>query len=250
MPITETARKNHEMLFPNNQSTLKRTDPELVEVFDNFAFDEVLRHGDLDTKTRLMAILASLIAQQTLAEYKVMLGGALNVGLTPIEVKEFLYHAVPYVGMARVFDLLNATNEVLRARGIALPLEGQSTTTAGTRSDKGLAVQRQLFGDRIDRMHRESPTDQVHIQRFLTSNCFGDFYTRTGLDLKTRELLTFSMLAALGGCESQVAAHVAANLAVGNNRAVLVSTVTQLLPFIGYPRTLNALRAINEGTSP
>ena len=62
MPITETAQKNHEELFPNHRSTLKLTDPEMIEIFDNFAFDEVLRHGDLDTKTRLMAILASLIA--------------------------------------------------------------------------------------------------------------------------------------------------------------------------------------------
>ena len=74
MPITDTARKNHEELFPNHRSTLKLTDPELIEVFDNFAFDEVLRHGNLDTETRLMAILASLIAQQTLSEYKVNLG--------------------------------------------------------------------------------------------------------------------------------------------------------------------------------
>lgn len=113
MPITETARRNHEELFPNHRSTLKRTDPELVEIFDNFAFDEVLRHGDLDTKTRLMAILASLIAQQTLPEYKVMLGGALNVGVTPIEAKEILYHSVPYVGMAKAFEFIHATNEVL-----------------------------------------------------------------------------------------------------------------------------------------
>jgi len=113
MPITETARRNHEELFPNRRSTLKRTDPELVEIFDNFAFDEVLRHGDLDTKTRLMAILASLIAQQTLPEYKVMLGGALNVGVTPIEAKEILYHSVPYVGMAKAFEFIHATNEVL-----------------------------------------------------------------------------------------------------------------------------------------
>ncbi len=64
-----------------------------------------------------------------------------------------------------------------------------------------------------------------------------------------RELLTFSMLAALGGCEPQLAGHVAGNLAVGNDRRVLVGTITQLLPFIGYPRTLNALRVVNEGTS-
>jgi 4-carboxymuconolactone decarboxylase len=57
------------------------------------------------------------------------------------------------------------------------------------------------------------------------------------------------MLAALGGCEPQLAGHVAANLAVGNDRRVLISTATQLLAFIGYPRTLNALRVIDEGTS-
>lgn len=58
------------------------------------------------------------------------------------------------------------------------------------------------------------------------------------------------MLASLGGCEPQLAGHVAANLSLGNDRQVLVSTITQLLPFIGYPRTLNALRVVNEGTSP
>lgn len=57
------------------------------------------------------------------------------------------------------------------------------------------------------------------------------------------------MLAALGGCESQLAGHVAGNLAVGNDRQVLIDTLTQMLPFIGYPRTLNALRMVNEGTS-
>ena len=82
-----------------------------------------------------------------------------------------------------------------------------------------------------------------------SANCFGDYLTRTGLDLKTRELLTFSMIASLGGCEPQLAAHVAANLAAGNGRKVLLGVVTALLPFIGYPRTLNGLRAIDEVTA-
>ena len=93
MAISETAHKNQ--LFPNHKSTLKVTDPELIEVFDNFAFDEVLSYGNLDTRTRLMVILASMIASQALGEYKVMLGGALNVGVSPIEVKEIVYQAVP-----------------------------------------------------------------------------------------------------------------------------------------------------------
>ena len=73
MAISETAQKNHEELFPNHKSTLKVTDPELIEVFDNFAFDEVLSYGNLDTKTRLMVILASLIAH---ADFKRVQGNA------------------------------------------------------------------------------------------------------------------------------------------------------------------------------
>ena len=60
--------------------------------------------------------------------------------------------------------------------------------------------------------------------------------------------LTFAMLASLGGCDPQVKGHVAANLNVGNGRQVLINVITALLPFIGYPRTLNALDAVNEMT--
>jgi 4-carboxymuconolactone decarboxylase len=249
MTITEAAQRHHDQLFPGHVSTLKVTDPELIEIFDNWAFDEVIEATGMDVRLRLMVQLAALIACQAVNEYRVMLGSALNVGVTPVEAREILYQSVPYVGMARAFDFLHATHEVLRSRGIDLPLPEQATTTAATRFDKGLEAQKRIFGDRIDAMYAQSPADQLHIQRFLSANCFGDYYTRNGLDLRTRELLTFATLAALGGCEPQLAGHVAGNLAVGNDRQVLIATITQLLPFIGYPRSLNALRVINEGTS-
>ena len=59
-------------------------------------------------------------------------------------------------------------------------------------------------------------------------------------------MLTFAMLISLGSCEPQVKGHVHGNLKVGNDRACLVDVVTQLLPYIGYPRLLNALRVIDE----
>ena len=119
MAPNERAQKNHDELFPGHVSTLAVTDPELIETFDNFAFDEVLRDSTLDARTRLMVQLASMIASQALREYRVMLGAALNVGVTPIEIKEIVYQAVPYVGMAKVFDFIHATNEVLSERGVA-----------------------------------------------------------------------------------------------------------------------------------
>jgi 4-carboxymuconolactone decarboxylase len=247
MAITETARRNHDELFPDRISTLAQTDPELVEIFDNFAFDETLRDGGLDTRTRLMVQLAALISGQALSEYRVMLGAALTVGVTPVEAKEILYQAVPYAGMGKVFDFIHATNEILSQRGVQLPLHGQAATTPATRAGKGRAVREQITGtDRTEAMYASAADDELHFQRFLSANCFGDYYTRGGIDVRTRELLTFAMLVSLGGCDPQVKGHVAANLNVGNGRQALISVTTALLPFIGYPRTLNALAAIDE----
>ena len=59
-----------------------------------------------------------------------------------------------------------------------------------------VAVQKQIVGaDRVETLHASAPTDEQHIQRWLSANCFGDHLTRAGLDVPTRELLTFAMLA-------------------------------------------------------
>ena len=95
-------------------------------------------------------------------------------------------------------------------------------------------------------MYTSAAEDELHFQRFLSANCFGDYLTRGGIDLPLRELLTFALLAALGGCDPQVRGHVAANLHVGNSGRSLLGVLTVLVPFIGYPRTLNALAAVDE----
>ena len=114
-----------------------------------------------------------------------------------------------------------------------------------------IGLQKQIIGDSVvEKLYASAPDDQKHIQQSLSANCFGDHLTRSGIDVPTRELLTFSMLVSLGGCDPQVKGHVAANLHVGNSRAKLIDVLTQLLPFIGYPRTLNGLRAVDEITLP
>jgi 4-carboxymuconolactone decarboxylase len=249
MAISEAARTNHNQLFPDHVSTLAVTDPELIEIFDNFAFDEALAHSRLETRTRLMVQLASLIACGALGEYRVMLGAALIIGVTPVEAKEIVYQAVPYVGMGRVFDFIHATNQVLTDRGVEIPLQGQATTTPGDRAEKGRAVQEQIVGaDRVETRYGTAPKDELHFQQFLSANCFGDYLTRSGIDIPTRELLTFAMLISLGGADPHAKGHVGANLTVGNTRQHLLDVITVLVPFIGYPRSLNALTAVNDAT--
>lgn len=244
--LRAAAVETRAQLFSGCESELAATDPELIEIFDNFAFAEVLGYGDLDVKTRMMCILASCIAGAAQTGFRTMLEGALNVGVTPVEAKEVVYQAVPYVGMARTVDFVHIVNEVLTARGVALPLEGQSATSPETRFEKGLAVQKAIFGERIDAMRAAAPENQQHIQDYLSANCFGDYVSRGGLDAKMRELLTFSMLLTLGGCEPQLRGHIQGNLNVGNDKRTMLAVVTQLLPYAGYPRTLNAIACLNE----
>nr|WP_312579262.1 carboxymuconolactone decarboxylase family protein [Sedimentibacter sp.] len=221
------------------------TDPEFMERFEAFAFNEVVNEPgqELDDETRFMSILATLIGCQGLDEYKIMLDQALENYLTPVKVKEIVYQAVDYLGIGRVYQFLVATNEIMIEKGIKLPLEGQATTTMDDRLEKGADAQAAIFGEGMRGFWKGG-----HINRWLASNCFGDYYTRTGLDLKQRELITFCFLAAQGGCESQLTSHVAGNIRLGNDKAFLIKVVSHCLPYIGYPRSLNAIGCINKAT--
>jgi 4-carboxymuconolactone decarboxylase len=248
MEITKRAEEYHERMFPGYTSKFLETDPEFIERFDNFAFDEVVNQDDLDDRTRMMAILATLIGSGCAGEYRAMLPVALNFGVTPVEVKEVVYQAVAYLGIGRVFDFLHSTNDILIARGVKLQLEGQATTTTESRLEGGITAQVDIFGDGMREFHRSGPEESRHINRWLADNCFGDYYTRTGLDYRQREMITFCFLAAQGGCERQLTAHAAANMRIGNDRRFLIKAISQCLPFIGYPRSLNALRCVDDAS--
>ncbi|MDE6624416.1 MAG: carboxymuconolactone decarboxylase family protein [Alistipes sp.] len=223
-----------------------RSDPELAEIFGNFAFDETQRYGDIDTKIRILTTMAAAVAMQSDAVFRMTLRAALSGGITPVEIRETLYQAVPYAGMGKVADFIGTMNAAFEAAGVRLPLDAQATTSPDDRLERGLALQRTMFGEQIDRMYAASPENQLHIQRALSGNCFGDYVSRGGLDIRMRELLTFSILAAQGGCENQLRGHIRGNLAAGSDKRTLLAVITQLLPYIGYPRTLNAIACINE----
>lgn len=248
MAITEFSKQYHEKMFPGYVSKFLETDPEFIERFDNFAFDEVINEecAKLDDKTRMTAILAALIGCQGIDEFRAMISAAMNFGVTAVEIKEITYQAVAYLGIGRVFPFLHAVNNVLQEKGYKLPLEGQSTTTTENRLEKGAQAQIEIFGESMQKFYKSGPEESRHINKWLTDNCFGDYYTRTGLDHKQREMITFCFLAAQGGCEPQLTSHAAANMRIGNDKQFLIAVISQCLPFIGYPRSLNALRCVND----
>ena len=222
---------------------LTKTDPEFMERFSHFAFDEVVNEAgqQLEESTRYLAILATLIGCGGVDAFEEVLPKALEAGVTPVMVKETVYQSAGYLGYGRMLPFLKKTNAVLEAKGIALPLPGQATTTMEDRLEKGIEAQTEIFGPRMREAWKKG-----HINRWLADNCFGDYYTRTGLNLKQREMITFCFLLAQGGCEPQLIAHAKGNMNLGNDAAFLTRVVSQCLPYIGYPRSLNAVACIQK----
>ncbi len=248
--ITDNAKNFHEKMFPGYTSDFLRTDPEFIERFDNFAFDEVVNTVELDDKTRYLGWLSTLLGCQGIDEYKAILPAALRNGITPVVAKEIVYQAVAYLGMGRVFPFLKATNDALEAAGVTLPLEPQAHTepTRESRMQGGEEAQVSIFGEGMRDFKSKGNPEYPQINEWLVDNCFGDWYTRGGLNLAERELVTFCIIAAQGGCDPQLRGHAAGNLSAGNSKELLIRVVSSNLPFIGYPRTLNALAALDAVT--
>lgn len=252
--ITERAKKEIRKIFsPRNSVNTLKNDPELTEIVDNFAFDETLGvsdEGPVKETTRVLCILASSIATYSKNEFKMYVDAALNVGCKPSEIREVVYQAVPYLGYSSVLCFLQIMNEVFANNDIRTPLHDHATVTRENRREEGKKIMEEVFGkDHMDELINSCPQGQEHIIQYMEGYLFGDFYTRRGLTIQIRELMTFCFLASMGGCDTQIRIHAKANKRVGTSKKEMVGAITAIPPYIGFPRAFNALNAVNEAYS-
>ena len=240
------ADKNYALA--NGDSTMKEAanDPELAAVMKKYLYADIVKQAKITQTERKLIEIVVLTTNQNHKFLSRVAGEALNLGVKPLEIREALYHVAPYIGFPKVFEALDVVNEVFTAHGIKLPLEDQGTTTDTDRFEKGLAFQVGAYGDRINQMRDSTPDYQKHLQDNLSAFCFGDTYTRGTLDYKMREMLTMAVIGTLGTGEPQYKSHVAGTLASGATKEEVIGVITVMNPYIGFPRTLNALRIANE----
>ena len=241
------SEKIQKQLWGDKNSELMTSDSEFYEIMKRFIYGEVWQHGNLEPKIRELIIIAVNITNNNMEQCAEHVEAALNIGISPVEIKETLYQCAPYVGFSKVQNAIVVTNQIFEEKGVKLPLENQSITTEDNRIAKGIEVQKSIFGsENIDNLRANAPDNLKHIQDYLSGYCFGDICGRNGLDIKIRELITFSIIATLGGCENQLRSHIGGNAAIGNDKETLLNVITQCMPYIGFPRTLNAITCINE----
>lgn len=224
----------------------KNSDPDLASI-DSRMMTLSSRGKTLTTEQKFIVLLATCSAQALEEETEEVTAQALKAGVKPVTIKEAVYQTAPYVGIGRVKVTLEGVNDAMKKAGIPLPLPSQTTVNDQDRLAKGIEVQTAIFGDAITKMHAAT-SDNIKPLMIddLSGYCFGDFYTRTGMSVKDRELAVFAAIAALGGCEAQLKAHTAANLKEGASKQNLVDALQVAVPLNGFPRTLNAVAVVNQ----
>jgi 4-carboxymuconolactone decarboxylase len=246
MDRVELSNQKYNELFGQLPGNLSENDPELMEILRKFIFGEVFYAGNINDKQRELITIVSLAAQQTLPQLNAHTQAALNIGVTPLEIREAVYQCAPFIGFPKTLNAVNTINEVFTAKNIKLPLENAGTINEKDRYTKGLEMQYPFYGNEIkDNMKTLPDNLNEAVPRFLTEMCFGDFYTRKILDVKTRELLVLCVLATINA-QPQIKSHALGNLKAGNTKETLYAAMVHCIPYIGFPAALNAINIIRS----
>ena len=246
MTRTDICKDNYRTLFKGEALQTTGDDPEMMAILQKYIFGEVFTVGDLDIKTRELLTVTSLSVQQTLPQLKAHINAALNVGATPIEVRETIYQLAPFIGFPKTLNAIGVMNEVFKERGIKTPLKLTAAVKENKNKKKGFTIQNPLYGDEIAQSLSGLPDNMgKDVSDFLTEVCFGDFYTRDGLDIKTRELLFIAALVTTGN-SATLKSHIKGNLKAGNSKETITAAIIQCMPYVGFPNTIAALKTMKE----
>ena len=245
MALTQNAKDTYKTLFGNDPQK-SPTDPGLMEILQNQIFDEVFSTGVLDNKMREIITVTTIAALGQLPQLKAHTNAALNVGNTPLELREAVYQCAPYIGWPMTLNAVGAMNGVFKDRGCTLPLEDAGTVSYDEREDKGAAVQTPLYGDEVKSVFAALPGDfGTFVPHLLTASFFGDFETRGVLSVKVRELLGVVILTAIGQA-MQLKPHINGAVKAGNTLEEVTAALVQALPYTGFPKALSALVLITQ----
>ena len=245
-PRDKAALDNFKQLFKANANEFKTNDPELMEILQKYIFGDIFSIGDLTIKEREMITVVCLASIQCLPQLKAHLNAALNVGNTPLELREALYTCFNFLGFPRTLNALDTFNTVMKDRNINLPLESGKTIKDEERLNKGLEIQKPLFGDALNKMLANVPGGiGDKMAQLTTETYFGDTYTRKFLDQKTREMVNVITLVALGNYQI-LKPHLATAIKLGNSKEKMAAVLLQCAPYVGAANAISAMLVLSE----
>lgn len=225
--------------------------PDLATLAITFVYGEIYPRAHLTLKDRQLITVAALTALgNARPQLKFHLAGALNVGCSSGELVELMMHLVVYAGFPAGLNGVFAAQEVFRERGVdhvpASVTVPAADVAGNARFRAGWEALMNIDGHAGEKVIASLADLAPDLGRFIIEFGFGDIYTRAGLSLVQRELITVAALVAMGTAVPQFKVHVHGLLNVGGTRDQLVEALIHVAPYAGFPAAINALLAARD----
>ncbi|MFE2144020.1 carboxymuconolactone decarboxylase family protein [Streptomyces sp. NPDC059456] len=219
--------------------------PDLGRYVVEFAYGDVYARPGLDLRERELSTVAALTAQgDTAPQLNFHVDAALHVGVRPEEVVEALIHLVPFMGFPRVLNAVGVARTVFADRGVTFepPVANDSRDRFLRGTEKLVEIDGHHGLEVIESLKDIAPD----LGRYIVEFTFGDVYQRPWLSARRRQLVTVAALTAFGDTAPQLRVHIGAALNVGLSPAQVVETLIHVVPYVGFPRALNAIAVARE----
>lgn len=221
--------------------------PDLARLAISFVYGEIYPRPHLTLKDRQLITVAALAALgNARPQLKFHIAGALNVGCSATEIIELMMHLVVYAGFPAGLNGVFVAKEVFQERGLLFDPAPQTSPAQNARFDMGWNALSRIDGHAGEQVIAALADVAPDLGRFIIEFGFGDIYTRPGMNLLQRELVTVGALAALGTATPQLKVHVHGLLNVGGTREQLIEAVTHVAAYAGFPAAINAMLAAKE----
>lgn len=199
--------------------------------------EEIEKDTHLDIRMKEISKLSVFVTNNSFSLFKRYLFNEIKI-LSLNEIYEVVLHLTPYIGASRSYEFLSFLSSNFHI--------SSSKVNLIDKIKEGNNKQVEIFGENMKDYHLKGDEYHKLINKYLALNCFGDYYTRASLSLKERELIVFNALYVMGDCNPQLKSHIKGNLNMGNDKELLIKVILNNLPYVGYPKSLNALNILKE----
>lgn len=205
----------------------------------------------LSLKQQSIVSIAALTATGNLEDLKPALNAGLEAGLTIKEIQEIIIHLYAYAGFPRSIHGLQTFMTVLderKVKGLNDKVGPEASTVTNNRSKyvRGKENLEKLTGKPLEGPNKGYAAFAPTIEVFLKEHLFADIFERDVLNYQQRELITVSVLAALGGVEPFMRSHMDIALYQGVTSRQLEHLVDLIEENIGEKEADAAERVLDE----
>ena len=215
------------------------------------AQDVASSNRKLSMKEKSIITIASLTAKGDLKKLKTELNTGLEAGLSVNEIKEILVHTYAYCGFPRSIRGLQTFMEVIndrKAKGI-MDAAGKEASPINEDSNKylrGKTILEQLTKTPQSNTLTGYSAFAPVIDTFLKEHLFAAIFERDVLTFTQRELITISVISAIGEAEPMLKSHLSIAFNLGVSAEQLKEFIVVIKPFIGKKKTKAAKEVVNE----